>query len=188
MLSREGRVVILPREPWGARPAGAGASGRARGCGRRHPLGGLGSFPWMINLVFVSVVRFACSFGGSTPAAKAACVRLCPSKYRWAHYRQNIALRPPLFAKSPQTSTIGSGENLNTCSKGRPTSPLREPNGSGPHNFCATRAVSACMPSTMATGWKRAYFKAASFFRTSSLTHTRFQQCPVQSLFVTWTP
>mgnify|MGYP003270249205 FL=1 len=168
----------------------------------------------MINLVFVSVVRFACSFGGSTPAAEAACVRLCPSKYRWAHYRQNIALRPPLFAKSPQTSTIGSDENLNACSKGRqrrspvgltlvsPSEwddharqnggdqhrPLREPNGSGPHNFCATRAVSACMPSTMATGWKRAYFKAASFFRTSSLTHTRFQQCPVQSLFVTWTP
>ncbi len=112
----------------------------------------------MINLVFVSVVRFACSFGGSTPAAEAACVRLCPSKYRWAHYRQNIALRPPLFAKSPQTSTIGSDENLNACSKGRqrrspvgltlvsPSEwddharqnrgdqgrPLREPNGSGP--------------------------------------------------------
>ena len=59
------------------------------------------------------------SAGGSTPAAKAACVRLCPSKYRWAHYRQNLALRPPLFAKSPQTSTIGSDENLNACSKGR---------------------------------------------------------------------
>ena len=112
----------------------------------------------MINLVFVSVVRFACSFGGSTPAAKAACVRLCPSKYRWVHYRQNLALRPPLFAKSPQTSTIGSDENLNACSKGRqrrspvgltlvsPSEwddharqnrgdqgrPLREPNGSGP--------------------------------------------------------
>ena len=169
----------------------------------------------MINLVFVSVVRFACSFGGSTPAAEAACVRLCPSKYRWAHYRQNIALRPPLFAKSPQTSTIGSDENLNACSKGRQRRPpvgltLVSPSARGtttrdktgatkvapygsqtaaaPHNFCATRAVSACMPSTMATGWKRAYFKAASFFRTSSLTHTRFQQCPVQSLFVTWTP
>lgn len=77
----------------------------------------------MINLVFVSVVRFECSFGGSTPAAEAARVRLFPSKYRWDHYRQNTALRPPLFAKSPQTSTIGSGKNFNTCSKGRPTSP-----------------------------------------------------------------
>lgn len=163
MLSREGRVVILPREPWGA-PAGRSRRiGSLGAAARRHPLGGLGSFPWMINLVFVSVVRFACSFGGSTPAAKAACVRLCPSKYRWAHYRQNIALRPPLFAKSPQTSTIGSGENLNTCSKGRPTSPLREPNGSGPHNFCATRAVSACMPSTMATGWETGVFQGGFF-------------------------
>ncbi len=168
----------------------------------------------MINLVFVSVVRFACSFGGSTPAAKAACVRLCPSKYRWAHYRQNIALRPPLFAKSPQTSTTFGGSTpaakaacVRLCPSKyrwahyRQNIALRPPlfakspqtstigiNLSLPHSFCAIRALSVCMPSTMATRWKRAYFKAASFFRTSSLTHTRFQQCPVQSLFVTWTP
>lgn len=132
----------------------------------------------MINLVFVSVVRFACSFGGSTPAAEAACVRLCPSKYRWAHYRQNIALRPPLFAKSPQTSTIGSDENLNACSKGRqrrspvgltlvsPSEwddharqnrgdqgrPLREPNGSGPPT---TSAQPAPFPLACRQQWRR---------------------------------
>ncbi len=89
------------------------------------------------------------------------------------------ALRPQQSAAAKTSTRAARGDQHR---------PLREPNGSGPHNFCATRAVSACMPSTMATGWKRAYFKAASFFRTSSLTHTRFQQCPVQSLFVTWTP
>ena len=108
----------------------------------------------MINLVFVSVVRFACSFGGSTPAAEAACVRLCPSKYRWAHYRQNIALRPPLFAKSPQTSTIGSDENLNACSKGRQRrSPvgltLVSPTGERP------RATKQGRPRSPPTGAKR---------------------------------